>query len=63
MWIFTIFLCGARQILVNIKNKGGKRRNQRFLAQRSDRRKAQTASTSPMAHEETTVGSAWKESA
>lgn len=26
MWIFTIFLCGARQILVSIKNKGGGRK-------------------------------------
>lgn len=61
---FTIFLCGGRQILVSIRNKGGEKKgNQRFLAQRSDRRKAQTASTSPMAHAETTVGSAWKESA
>lgn len=62
MWIFAIFLCRAGQVLVSIKNKGGKkRRTQRGLAQRSDRRKAQTASASPMAHTETAVGSAWKE--
>lgn len=34
-----------------------------MLAQRSDRRKAQTASASPMTRVETTVGSAQKESA
>lgn len=35
----------------------------RLLAQRSDRRKAQTASASPMTRVETTAGSAQKESA
>lgn len=68
MWIFffffTIFLCGGRQILVSIRNKGGgEKRKSEIFGTKIRQKKAQTASTNPMAHAETTVGSAWKESA
>lgn len=49
---------------MSIKNKGGgEKKKSEIFGTKIRQKKAQTASASPMAHAETTMGSAWKESA